>query len=139
MEQPLGLTGYDRVRAHAAETINARIDRLRERNLERAQREPRFATQRLAELEHEWDIDRAIMLAFAGMGTSALALGLRNNWRWRFPLGAQIGFLLMHSIVGWSPPAAVLRRLGFRTRQEIEAERVALSSIRGSGLGVSNA
>ena len=129
-----------RVLLNTHETLNEQVrQRIRDKVTQCAESHPQAIECRLNELEHEWDIDRAIMLAFAGMGTSALALGLRNNWRWRFPLGAQIGFLLMHSIVGWSPPAAVLRRLGFRTRQEIEAEQVALSSIRGSGLGVSNA
>jgi len=37
--------------------------------------------------------------------------------------GAQLGFLLLHGIVGWCPPVPVLRRLGFRTQREIEAER----------------
>ena len=123
-------TGYDRVRAHASEIANARLDRLTDGNLKRAAAEPEFAARRMAELEHEWDLDRAIMLPFAAAGAVALFLGLRRNWRWRFPLAAQVLFLSMHSIVGWCPPAAVLRRLGFRTRQEIEAERRALIATR---------
>ncbi len=108
-------------RSQMQDEINARLDRETEENLKR-EVEPEFAERRLAELEHEWDLDRAVMLAFAAMGGVALFLGLRRNWRWRFPLTAQITFLLMHSIVGWSPPAAVLRRLGFRKRREIDAE-----------------
>jgi hypothetical protein len=131
--------GYDRVRAHGSKRINARMDRLRETNLKRAEEEPRFAVERLAKLEREWDIDRTILLSFAGMGSAALLLGLRKNWRWRFPLTVQIGFLLTHAMIGWCPPAVVLRRLGFRTRQEIEAERMALMAIRGPDFGVSNA
>jgi hypothetical protein len=118
---------------------NARIDRVIEGNLSRAAKEPRFATERLAELEREWDIDRAVMLGFAGMGSAALVLGLRRNWRWRFPLTAQIAFLLLHSIVGWCPPAVVLRRLGFRTRQEIESERAPLLQMSGARFATSNA
>jgi hypothetical protein len=118
---------------------NARVDRRTEENLDRAAKEPRFINDRLAELEREWDIDRTIMLGFAGMGTAALVLGLRRNWRWRFPLTAQITFLLLHSTVGWCPPAVVLRRLGFRTRQEIEAERKALLEMRGHAFAASNA
>jgi len=117
---------YDRVRAHAAQTVNERLDRATRANLRRAAEDREFAVQRLAKVEREWELDRAIMLGFAVMGSVALVLGLRRDWRWRFPLSAQIGFLALHSIVGWCPPAAVLRRLGFRTRQEIEAERLAL-------------
>jgi hypothetical protein len=125
------IEGYDRVRAHVSKKANARVDRMTEENLARAVKEPSFATERLAELEREWDIDRAVMLAFAGMGGAAFVLALRRNWRWRFPLGAQLAALLLHSIVGWSPQAVVLRRLGFRTRQEIETERTALLGMRG--------
>jgi hypothetical protein len=115
--------GYDRVRAHSAEVVNTRIDRITESNLRRATEHAGALSQRLGELDREWEIDRAIMIAFAGMGVAALSLGLRRDWRWRLPLGAQVVFLLLHSIVGWSPQAAVLRRLGFRTRQEIDGER----------------
>jgi hypothetical protein len=93
----------------------------------------------LGELEHEWDIDRTVLIAFAGMGSVALVLGLRRNWRWRFPLTAQIASMLLHSLVGWSPQAAVLRRLGFRTRQEIESERHALRAMTGSLVATSTA
>jgi hypothetical protein len=132
MTSKSGIEGYDRVRAHVSKKANARVDHMIEENLDRAAKEPRFINDRLAELEREWDIDRTIMLGFAGMGTAALILALRRNWRWRFPLSAQIAFLLLHSTIGWCPPAVVLRRLGFRTRQEIEAERAALLRM-GSG------
>jgi hypothetical protein len=117
--------------------VNARLDEFTEAKIRRAQNDPGFVSTRLGEIEREWDIDRAIMLGFAAMGTIALALGLRRNARWRFPLAGQIGFLLAHAFVGWCPPASVLRRLGFRTRQEIEAERtVLLSSARRSNFAL---
>jgi hypothetical protein len=127
MQDHQGVLGYDRVRAHASPVVNTLIDRQIDGNIVRAQRDPEFAAQRLAELEREWDLDRTIMLGFAAAGTVALVLGLRRDWRWRFPLGAQIAFLALHSVIGWCPPAVILRRLGFRTRQEIESERFALS------------
>jgi len=114
------------VRKHGSKRVNARIAARMEQRLERAAAEPRFARVRLHKLDREWDIDRAILIPFAGMGIAALVLGLRKNPRWRFPLAAQIGFLLAYAAVGWCPPAVVLRRLGLRTRQEIDAERLAL-------------
>ena len=45
----------------------------------------------------------------------------RNAWLGLF--GAQLGFLLSHSVAGWCPPLPVLRRLGFRTQKEIDVER----------------
>ena len=41
------------------------------------------------------------------------------------------GFLLRHAVEGWCPPVPVLRRLGVRTRLEIERERHALKLLRG--------
>ena len=35
-------------------------------------------------------------------------------------------FLLQHALQGWCPPVPILRRQGFRTRHEIDAERQAL-------------
>jgi len=119
--------GYDRVRAHASCAVNARLDRLTDDNVRRAKEDPQFAARRLAEIDREWEMDRAILLGFATMGGLALVLGLARSRLWRVPLAAQIGFLVAHAVVGWCPPAAVLRHLGFRTRQEIDDERCALS------------
>jgi hypothetical protein len=41
------------------------------------------------------------------------------------------GFLLQHAIQGWCPPVPILRRLGFRTADEINRERYALKALRG--------
>jgi hypothetical protein len=119
-------TGPDRVRERTAGPLNARLDRIVQANLERAAEDPDFAVARGKRLDREWDIDRAILLWFTAMGGVALALGLRRDWRWRFPLAAQIGFMVLHATVGWSPPTAVLRLAGFRTKDEILAERTAL-------------
>jgi hypothetical protein len=127
MERTSG-DGYDRVRAHSSRAANERIDMVTEATVAHASDDASFRARRLAEIEREWDIDRTIMVGFAAMGTAALLLGsVFRDRRWRFPLGAQIAFLLLHAAVGWCPPAVVLRRLGFRTRQEIETEHRALS------------
>jgi hypothetical protein len=40
-------------------------------------------------------------------------------------------FLLQYAIQGWCPPIYLLRRFGFRTRQEINLEIYALKALRG--------
>jgi hypothetical protein len=40
-------------------------------------------------------------------------------------------FLLMYAVQGWCPPVSILRRFGFRTRQEIDLEKYALKALRG--------
>lgn len=105
------------------QALNDRLDQMTEANLKRAVEEP---TDRLAKLDRKWELERAVLIPFAVMGGVALGLGLRRNWRWRFPLATQIASMTMQAVFGWSPQAAVLRRLGFRTRREIEAERAGL-------------
>jgi hypothetical protein len=92
--------------------------------------------RRLERLDDEWDVDRALMVNFAIVGGAAYAAGIyrythrpwfgrrRKGWLQFFTV--QLGFLLVHGTVGWCPPLAVFRRLGVRTKSEIEAERRAL-------------
>ena len=122
--------GYDRVRAHTFAIVNERLDRRAGRRLERAASDSEFAERRAIHIDREWELDRVILLPFAALGGAALALGLRRDRRWKYPLAMQLGFMLAHAVIGWCPPAVVLRRLGFRSRQEIEAERGALAMVR---------
>ena len=129
--------GRDRVRDHSAPIVNQRIDEQTRNRIEHVVGEGREAiTQRLEQLDSEWDVDRALMVNFAIVGGAAYAAGLyrytqrpwfsrkRNGWLQFFTV--QLGFLLLHGTVGWCPPLPVFRRLGVRTKSEIEAERRAL-------------
>ena len=44
---------------------------------------------------------------------------------------------MQHALQGWCPPLPVLRRLGFRTQNEIERERYALEGVDGATSGTS--
>jgi hypothetical protein len=127
----------DRVREHTSQRVNQRITRGINDNVERAVRGGRDAIiRRLAELDHEWDVDRALMANFALLGGAAYAAGLerysqspllgRKRKGLLYLVGAQMGFLLLHATVGWCPPLPLFRRLGVRTKAEIEVERAAL-------------
>jgi hypothetical protein len=60
-----------------------------------------------------------------------LVLGVTVNRKWLWLSGAVFGFLLLHGVQGWCPPVPVLRRLGIRTRGEIDREKYALKVLRG--------
>ncbi|HJS07611.1 MAG TPA: hypothetical protein VJ809_08115, partial [Pirellulales bacterium] len=45
--------------------------------------------------------------------------------------GVVLSFLFQHAVQGWCPPVPVLRRLGVRTREEIDREKYALKALRG--------
>jgi hypothetical protein len=117
---------FDRIRAHTAEEINQRIDEQILRNVEEHSHSPEAIERRLETLDHEWDIDRALMANFSVLAFSALMAGIFRNRRFLALPAIQIPFLLWHAVEGWCPPLPLLRRMGFRTRQEIEAEKMEL-------------
>jgi len=126
----------DRVRDHTSERVNQQIDRRTLATLqEHADASLVQIGRRLRELDGEWDIDRALMAAFAVLGGATAAramLGIARRGRpdgFALLFAGQLGFLLYHAARGWCPPVAVLRRLGFRTAKEIEAERRALDEM----------
>lgn len=136
MDQP-----GDRVRRHTAAPPNERIEAFTRWQVEDTVRRGRDAiVERLTELEKEWDIDRVLMLNFAVVGGGGFLKGalrrglkLRRSFNgWQVFTTIQLAFLAMHATVGWCPPAALFRRLGFRTSREIEAERRALEKALGA-------
>lgn len=129
--------GYDRVREHSSAPATQAIDQATEARIERLKRSGSAieAGRRLADLDREWDIDRALMMIFSGVGGLTFSLGLsrvrsfRKANGWLYLFGAQLAFLGLHAAYGWCPPIAVLRRLGFRTQKEIQAEREIVEAI----------
>ena len=85
--------------------------------------------RRLAQLDREWEVDRALMAALGTVGMIIAVKGTRSVRAtgglngWLYAARVPFAFLLMQAATGWCPPVAVLRRLGFRTRREIDAER----------------
>lgn len=68
-----------------------------------------------------------------------MGLGLAVDRRWFWLSGAVAAFLLQHGVQGWCPPLPVLRKLGLRSRRELDWERAALKAIRGDFQGVTDA
>lgn len=136
----IATSSVHRVPAHTAPTVNEEIRRRTEMRVAYFAAHPERIGDRLRELDDEWDVERALetgssVLSLTGL-LAALASGRR---RWLLlPLAVQ-GFFLQHAIQGWCPPLPVLRRLGLRTRAEIEAERYALKGLKGDFREVSDA
>ena len=121
----------DRVRANTPPEINQAID------IEIAATVRFYASKtnyeinkKIKELDFEWDIERyleANASIFTFMGT---VLGFKKSRKWFIlPLITSI-FLFQHAVQGWCPPVSVFRRLGIRTRREIEMEKYALKALR---------
>lgn len=127
----------DRVRRHTAPEVNQRIDTAIRETVERfAGESEAVISERIGALEAEWDIERVLEANAATImlgGLLSTALGRRRG----ILLGGVVaGFLLLHATQGWCPPVPVLRRLGVRTRREIEREKFALKFLRGDFEGL---
>lgn len=123
----------DRVRDHSPTSATKIIDRETEGRVQRyATKSPEEISRRIDELEREWDMERlletnASILSLAGLSAFA---GSQSK-KWLIVPGVVMSFLIQHSVQGWCPPMPVFRRLGVRTRQEIEREKYALKVLRG--------
>jgi hypothetical protein len=119
----------DLIRERTRASSNERIDRETQGALDRALESPAQIRARLAELDREWDVDRALMLNFAVVGGLSASLMARSLLRerklggWGVFFITQMGFLAHHAIRRWCPPLPVFRRLGFRSSREINEER----------------
>ena len=121
----------DRVQAHTDEAVNRMIHAEMLERLVYFALHPERVGERLAELDREWDIERALEANAASASLIGLSLGLTTSRRWLALPVLVAGFLLQHAVQGWCPPLPALRRLGFRTPGEIDKERYALKALRG--------
>ena len=122
----------ERVAMHTSEAVNAEIRRKTEENISMYGSAGKHAIgRRLEELDREWDVERALEVNAASVGLVGLALGATVNRKWYILPAVVSAFLLQHALQGWCPPVVLFRRLGFRTRKEIDHERHALKAVRG--------
>jgi hypothetical protein len=129
----------ERVRANTSPEVNARIDReIEDRIHFYAEQDRREISRRIEELEREWSIERALEVEASAMGLTGLTLGLTVNRKFLALPAFVAGMMLLHGGQGWYPLLPVFRRLGFRTRQEIDREKFALKALRGDFEGISS-
>ncbi|QJD57492.1 DUF2892 domain-containing protein [Pseudomonas sp. gcc21] len=117
----------DRVRRSTSDDINRSIDDQTDANIRRfSQRSHNDIRQRIEALDREWDVERVLEVNASTLALTGLVLGLTTNRKWLFLPGVVLPFLLQHGVQGWCPPLPILRRLGIRTRGEIDREKYAL-------------
>ncbi|MGE0593972.1 MAG: hypothetical protein AB7G23_15870 [Vicinamibacterales bacterium] len=122
----------DLVRAHSGQAQNERIDaRTRHDLARRAAQGPDAIGRRLAALDREWDIERYLQMNAGLVSLSGVLLGAFVNRRFLVLPAVVFGFFLQHAVQGWCPPLLVWRRVGVRTRREINREQYALRALRG--------
>lgn len=116
----------DRVPSQTDSRINEEIRKKTEASVAFHADHLRLIPRRLAQLDREWDIERVLETGSSAVSLIGLTLGIVRRRRWLFvPMIVQ-SFFLQHALQGWAPPLPILRRLGFRTAEEIDRERYGL-------------
>lgn len=118
---------FDRVRNSTDREINNRIDDVTNSNIQFYSNRPVWEIkQRITVLEQEWDIERVLEVNASTLALTGLILGITVNKKWLAVPAVVLPFLLQHALQGWCPPLPILRRMGIRTRDEIDREKYAL-------------
>lgn len=129
----------DRVRRNTTPEVLAGIDARIEENIRHYAAQPQHViNRRIEELTQEWSVERWLEANASSLALSSLLLGLTTSKKWFLLTGGVLGFLLLHAVEGWCPPLPVLRRIGVRTRGEIDREKYALKFLRGDFRGISS-
>jgi hypothetical protein len=132
MFNPLAPNETDRVRRNTEPETLARIDERIEQNIRYYATQPSHViSRRIEELDEEWSMERWLETNASSIGLTSLLLGATISRKWLLITGGVLAFLLLHATEGWCPPVPVMRRLGIRTRGEIEREKYALKFLRG--------
>jgi hypothetical protein len=122
--------GYRRNGEHR-KPAELRLSREAEKRIRFYAAHPEMISQRLGELDREWDVERIIETQGPVMTLIGLALGAAVNRKWlTLPLIFQ-SMVLVHAIQGFYPLMPLFRMMGVRTEREIGAERYALKALRG--------
>jgi hypothetical protein len=125
-EDPTSDSG-DRVRHSTPLAVNRAIDDETDRNISRyLGLDAESVERRIDALDREWDVERILEVNASLLALTGLALGMTHNRKWLALPAIVLPFLLMHGVQGWCPPLPLLRRLGVRTRGEIDREKYSL-------------
>lgn len=125
-------TNGDRVRAHTPKAVNDRVDGDIRLCLERfASADRETLARHVDTLDREWDVERYLQTNAAIVSLTGIVLGATVSPRFLALPAAVFGFFLQHALQGWCPPLPVFRRVGVRTRREINREKYALKALRG--------
>jgi hypothetical protein len=130
---PIVATTATRVSSNTTPAINRRIQAEMEARVAALAAQGEAAiTARLEALDKEWDIERCLETGASSLTLIGTILGATVNKKWFWLPGGVAAFLLQHAIQGWCPPLPVFRRLGVRTADEINQERIALKALKAS-------
>jgi hypothetical protein len=127
----------DRVRSHSSDRVNRRLDLETQHCLEsHAHGDRETLNRHIDALDREWDVERYLQTNAGVVSLTGVALGATVSTGFLVLPAVVFGFFFQHAVQGWCPPLPVFRRLGVRTRREINREKYALKALRGDFDGV---
>jgi len=132
------MTEQERVTRNTPERINRIIKIATDETIYYYSKHIDQIPERLAELDNEWDIERVLQTNAASLSLAGVLLSLKVSKKWMLLPLVVGGFLLQHAIQGWCPPLPLLRRMGVRTKDEINREKVALFALQGKFTDLAN-
>ncbi|MGO1059300.1 hypothetical protein ACTL32_09250 [Planococcus sp. FY231025] len=116
--------------SNSPDEINQRIERQIEANVGYFKQQNHDAIREHIELlEKEWDIEKMLKTGLAALTVATIFLSAKSTKKWGLAAGIAGIFMAQQAAYGWSPPFAALRRLEFRTVEEIELERRAMQGL----------
>lgn len=117
----------DHVRENTPDKIQAKIDREINVDISQYRQADNAAIAgRIDALDREWDIERTLELNAALFALTGVLLAAFVNIYWLILPGVVLFFLAQHAIQGWCPPLPLFRKMGIKTRKELDREKYAL-------------
>jgi hypothetical protein len=87
-------------------------------------------TKRIQQLNSEWDMERFVETRAAVCILGCSLFGFAKHKCWSFLTLIAGTFLLQYALHGWCPTAPIMRKMGIRTAEEINQEKIVLKALR---------
>ena len=122
----------ERVRRSTSSAKNKEIDQEIMQNIRRyGAQGSATIQQRIKDLDKKWDIERTLEINAAVVALAGTLLAAFVNKKWLILPVVVTTFLAQHAIQGWCPPLPLFRKLGIKSRPELDREKYALKAMRG--------
>lgn len=91
----------------------------------------KILSDNIGKLNYEWDIERVLEAKAACIILGSTIMGLKTSKKGWFLITGTAGlFLMQHALQGWCPPVPLMRKMGFRTAEEINNEKMIYKLLR---------
>jgi hypothetical protein len=122
----------ERVRRSTSTKQNQEIDTEIINNIGEYQHKDAAAIEtEIKKLDREWDIERTLEINAAILGLTGTLFAIFVNKKWAILPAIVTSFLVQHAIQGWCPPLPLFRKMGIKTRPELDRKKYALKALRG--------